>query len=217
MAAGLLYTLWTNYPYKTMHTKEHSDLFITESMQDIAHEKVVLDIGGGERFGKWMQPYEPLFKNCDYRTFDYDASTGADVVGDIHELPLPDASVDAIICSSVLEHVRDPLRAMSELERVLRPGGKMFFYVPSMYPYHARKGHYPDYWRFFEDTIQELFTKFSKFTIEKRGGYFLALSFFVPLQHRLRWLLTPAAELLDNVFNTKKRNTTAGYYVYAIR
>jgi len=199
-----------------MH-KEQSDIFIAKAMREISKERIVLDIGGGERFGKWMKQYEPLFSECDYRTFDYDASTGADVVGDIHTLPLEDASVDAIICSSVLEHVRDPLTAMSELTRVLKKGGKMFFYVPSMYPYHARKGHYPDYWRFFEDTIIELFTEYRETKLHRRGGYFLALSFFVPMQHKLRPVLTPVAEFLDRLFRTDKRNTTAGYYVYAVR
>lgn len=197
--------------------RERSDVFVRNAMQRIAKARVVLDVGGGERFGKWMKEYEPLFATCDYRTFDFDATTGADVVGDIHSIPLPDDSVDAIICSSVLEHVRDPLRAMAELTRVLRTGGSIFFYVPSMYPYHARPGHYPDYWRFFGDTVTELFIGYQSVEIHKRGGYFLALSFFVPFQHKLRLLLNPLAEGLDVILKTKRRNTTAGYYVYAVK
>ncbi|MDB5264435.1 MAG: type 11 methyltransferase [Parcubacteria group bacterium] len=197
--------------------KERSDQFTRTSLEDLSKQKIVLDIGGGERFGKWMKQYEPLFVNCDYRTFDYDASTNADVVGDIHAIPLPDESVDGIICSSVLEHVKNPLKAASELKRVLRTGGKIFFYVPSMYPYHARKGHYPDYWRFFNDTIELVFEGYSSKTIHKRGGYFLALSFFVPMQHKMRGVLTPLAEFLDTAFETESKNTTAGYYVYAVK
>lgn len=126
--------------------------FVDKAMERISRSPMVLDIGGGDRFGKWLKAYEPLFKNCQYKSFDYDASTGADVVGDIHAMPLPDDSVDAIICSSVLEHVRDPIRAMEELTRILKPSGQIFLYVPSIYPYHARKGHYPDLWRFFSTT-----------------------------------------------------------------
>lgn len=196
---------------------ERNNVFVDSSIARIAKEKIVLDAGGGTRFGKWMKQYESLFKDCDYRTFDFDSSTDADVVGDIHAIPLADASVDAIICSSVLEHVRDPLSAMEELRRILKPGGKIFFYVPSTYPYHAHKGHYPDYWRFFDDTIRILFKEFSSVEIVKRGGYFLALSFFVPLQHRLRRILTPLADFLDDAFETNKRSTTAGYYVFAVK
>lgn len=167
--------------------------FIAEKLQALAKYSMVLDIGGGEPFSKWLEPHKPLFKNVQYKSFDYDASTGADVVGDIHAIPLPDGSVDAIICASVLEHVRDPLRAMGELKRVLKPGGGLFFYVPSIYPYHARKGAYPDTWRFFDDTLYILFEGFTHVEICKRGGYFLALSFFVPFQHKIRPLLDVVA------------------------
>ena len=178
---------------------------------------IVLDVGGGERFGKWLVRYKKELGVCDYKTFDYDASTGADIVGDIHKMPIQDGYCDAIICSSVLEHVRDPLTAMSELRRILKKGGVLFLYVPSIYPYHARKGHYPDYWRFFDDTMRELFSGFSSVEIEKRGGYFFALSFFVPLQHKLRSLLNPLTGFLDWAFQTHKRSTTAGYYILAVK
>jgi len=191
--------------------------FVTWGMKEIAKERIVLDVGGGARFGKWLREYEPLFADCDYRTFDFDTTTGADVVGDIHAIPLPDSSIDAIICSSVLEHVENPIRAMEEMYRILRPGGKLFLFVPSTYPYHAHKGHYPDYWRIFDDTLQMLLSNFSDATTHKRGGYFLAISFFVPFQHKLRWVLTPVAEMLDTLFRTEKKNTTAGYFALAIK
>lgn len=194
---------------------ESSKQFVDKAMERISKAPMVLDIGGGESFGKWLKQYEALFKNCQYKSFDYDASTGADVVGDIHAIPLPDDCVDAITCSSVLEHVRDPITAMKELTRILKPGGQIFVYVPSIYPYHSRPGHYPDLWRFFDDTMQQLFESYSHVEIAKRGGYFLALSFFVPMQHKLRWLLNPLARALDSVFRTDRRTTTAGYYVYA--
>ncbi|MDO8514679.1 MAG: methyltransferase domain-containing protein [bacterium] len=198
---------------------EKSQSFIDNAMTKIgAGGGIVLDVGGGERFTKWLARYKRELEHCDYKTFDYDASTGADIVGDIHKMPIADGYCDAIICSSVLEHVRDPLTAMSELRRILKKGGLIFLYVPSIYPYHARKGHYPDYWRFFDDTMREiLFAGFSEVTVHKRGGYFLALSFFVPLQHKLRWLLNPLAQALDALFATHKRNTTAGYYMLAVK
>jgi SAM-dependent methyltransferase len=49
---------------------------------------------------------------------------------DILDLPYPDDSFDAILCSHVLEHVEDDSRAMRELHRVLRPGGWAIVLVP---------------------------------------------------------------------------------------
>ncbi len=44
-------------------------------------------------------------------------------VGSVYELPFPDASFDAAFEANLLEHVREPLRALREMRRVLRPGG----------------------------------------------------------------------------------------------
>jgi ubiquinone/menaquinone biosynthesis C-methylase UbiE len=43
--------------------------------------------------------------------------------GDIYSLPFPDSSFDAAFAHNVLEHLRDPLEALKEIRRVLRPGG----------------------------------------------------------------------------------------------
>ncbi len=49
---------------------------------------------------------------------------------DITNIPLPDDSFDFIYCSHVLEHVADDRQALSELWRVLRPGGQALLLVP---------------------------------------------------------------------------------------
>ena len=43
--------------------------------------------------------------------------------GSIYELPFPDASFDAAVAHFVIEHVREPIRALREMRRVLKPGG----------------------------------------------------------------------------------------------
>ncbi len=44
-------------------------------------------------------------------------------VANVYDLPFPDGSFDAALANSVLEHLREPVRALKELRRVLRPGG----------------------------------------------------------------------------------------------
>jgi 2-polyprenyl-6-hydroxyphenyl methylase/3-demethylubiquinone-9 3-methyltransferase len=53
------------------------------------------------------------------------------VVGDILALPFDPASFDFVICSEVIEHTVDPALAVSELARVLRPGGVLIITVPN--------------------------------------------------------------------------------------
>ncbi len=45
--------------------------------------------------------------------------------GALEALPLPDASLDVAVMSLVLHHVADPLRALREVHRVVRPGGRL--------------------------------------------------------------------------------------------
>lgn len=42
-------------------------------------------------------------------------------------LTLPDQSVDVVVCTLVLCSVKNPEKALSEIYRVLRPNGKLFF------------------------------------------------------------------------------------------
>lgn len=46
-------------------------------------------------------------------------------LGDVQELPFPDASFDCAVAAWMLYHVPDVDRALSELARVLRPGGRL--------------------------------------------------------------------------------------------
>jgi len=56
------------------------------------------------------------------------------IQGDALQLPFADASFDRVIASEVLEHVPNDLGAMSELHRVLKPGGVLAATVPATIP-----------------------------------------------------------------------------------
>ncbi len=49
---------------------------------------------------------------------------------DSETLPLPDASVDVVICTEVVEHTRHPERFVAELARIGRPGARYWISVP---------------------------------------------------------------------------------------
>lgn len=56
------------------------------------------------------------------------------VEGDITALPMSNNQFDRVLCSSVLWYVPDPLQAIREIIRVLKPGGRFVFDVRN--PYH---------------------------------------------------------------------------------
>ena len=57
-------------------------------------------------------------ENCDFER------------GDVHGLPLPDASVGAVVCSRLFTVVSGREEALAEIHRVLEPGGRCFIAEP---------------------------------------------------------------------------------------
>lgn len=53
-------------------------------------------------------------------------------------LELGDASYDVVVAGELLEHLRDPLRLVAEIRRMLRPGGTFVASVPNAYRLKGR-------------------------------------------------------------------------------
>ena len=68
-------------------------------------------------------------KNLDYTTTDLNSPL-ADIKADICNLPFEENTFDIILCNHVLEHIPDDTQAMSELYRILKPGGWGVFQIP---------------------------------------------------------------------------------------
>lgn len=62
----------------------------------------------------------------------------AKVKMDIHDIPFPENTFDVVLCNHVLEHVRDDIRAMSEIRRVLKPGGFAILQIPFFKPVQVK-------------------------------------------------------------------------------
>ena len=73
------------------------------------------------------------FKDIDYWTADLEPKRYGGMVRkqvDITDITFDDNFFDLIMCTHVLEHIPDDKKAMSELYRVLKPGGLAFLNVP---------------------------------------------------------------------------------------
>ena len=65
-----------------------------------------------------------------------------DIIADGHLLPFGNDTFDAIISEAVLEHVHAPDIVVSEIYRVLKPGGYICVAVPFLQGYHASPHDY---------------------------------------------------------------------------
>lgn len=72
--------------------------------------------------------------NLEYTASDLDASRYRHIsnmrTADLTNTPFESNSFDIVICSHVLEHVPDDLKAMGEIRRILKPGGRALLLVP---------------------------------------------------------------------------------------
>ncbi len=88
-----------------------------------------------------------------YVNLDLFPVSGVDVAADAEALPFPAEVFQRVECDAVLEHVRDPARVVSEIVRVLAPGGFVHIVVPFCHPFHE----YPsDFRRFTPDGLRAL-------------------------------------------------------------
>jgi SAM-dependent methyltransferase len=66
-----------------------------------------------------------------YTASDYDESAHKAMIKlDLQHMDLPDNSIDTVLTPHVLEHVPDTQRALSELHRVVAPGGSALIMIP---------------------------------------------------------------------------------------
>lgn len=123
-----------------------SNICIGQFLQSLATQEKVLNIGGG------THRYKDFFPN--QVAIDIDPGRHPDVVGDAHNLPFEDQSFDAVLCAEVLEHLIDPMQAISEMRRVLKPGGRAIITTRFVFPVHDYPG---DYYRFTPGVLKLLF------------------------------------------------------------
>lgn len=96
-----------------------------------------------------------------------------ELVCDAHDIPFEAESLDGIVIQAVLEHVVDPVRCVSEIHRILKPGGLVYAETPFMQQVHM--GRY-DFTRFTHLGHRRLFRQFAEIDSGVNGGPGMALA-----------------------------------------
>lgn len=98
------------------------------------------------------------------KTLDIDPESGADYIADITKHTRIEPIFDSILCTEVIEHVVQPFDAITEIHRLLKPGGMLFLTTPFNFRIH---GPLPDCWRFTEHGLRVLMQdKFEVISLE---------------------------------------------------
>jgi len=120
-----------------------------------------------------------------------------DITSDITNIPEPDASFDAILCTEVFEHLPSPIEAIREFSRLLRPGGQLILSAPfasltHFAPYHFYTG-YNIY--FYQKWLKEFGFEIAE--LIPNGNYF---EYIAQELRRLRWVSKKYAGRSLNIF-----------------
>ncbi|MBI3066193.1 MAG: class I SAM-dependent methyltransferase [Deltaproteobacteria bacterium] len=158
------------------------DLFLHKISATVKPHARLLDGGAG---------------NCKYPHFFPQARTTAmdmkpqrkrrygelDVAGNLYMIPFKADVFDGVVNIEVLEHLREPLDALKEMFRVLRPGGRLILVAPQGWEEHGAPN---DYFRFTKFGLRYLFEKagFRVVSIEPLGGYFWYLGHRIAVSYR---------------------------------
>lgn len=99
----------------------------------------LLDVGCGKK------PYKRLFSNVsEYIGIDIEnpghdhSNEDIDVFYDGKVFPFTDNSFDSVLTNQVFEHVFNPAEFITEIYRVLKPGGQLLLTVPFMWDEHEQ-------------------------------------------------------------------------------
>ncbi|HMZ45289.1 MAG TPA: class I SAM-dependent methyltransferase [Chitinophagaceae bacterium] len=128
-------------------------------------------------FGCGSKPYKSLFNHVSsYTGVDYE-NTGhshineqIDVFYDGKNIPFKDNEFDSILCSEVFEHVFNLEEILPDLNRVLKPGGKILITCPFVWNEHEVPYDYARYTQF---ALKHLLEKngFKIIVLDKSGDF----------------------------------------------
>ncbi len=132
----------------------------------------LIDIGCGTK------PYQELLKSFvdQHIGLDYENSLHSgdkvDLFGTAYAIPVPDASFDSALCTSVLEHLEEPEQGLRECYRVLKPEGIAIYSVPFIWHLHEEPR---DFYRFSKYGLDYLFKKvgFEVVDIKALSGFWV--------------------------------------------
>lgn len=148
-----------------------ANLLNDKSLTDNESPKVL--IVGGRVTGAGVERLLKCGNNLEILHTDVTIGPNTELICDAHFLPFTDGSFDAVVVQAVLEHVFDPVKCVSEISRVLKPGG--FVYAETPFIQQVHMGRY-DFWRFTALGHRRLFRDFEEVCSGATAGPGVALA-----------------------------------------
>lgn len=158
------FSKWFVPPHPTWQSKESKN----RVFQFLNNEKARSPFGLRLNVGSGFRHFGTATLNLDLL-----AGEEIDIQGDSLNLPIKDEILETVVCTGVLEHVPDSNRAISEIFRVLKNGGRVYIEIPFMQTVHASP---EDYFRWTPDGLKQLMCAFDVVDFKVLAGPGTALA-----------------------------------------
>jgi SAM-dependent methyltransferase len=118
------------HPYRTLER---------EVEKHLRPEHTLLDAGCGRTAPVLVKYRGKAHRLVGVDLVDFEAPVvGVELLNnDLGRIDVKDASVDIVMCRSVMEHIEDPAAVYREMSRILKPGGRFIFLTGNMWDYAA--------------------------------------------------------------------------------
>ncbi len=146
----------------------------------------VADLGCGIMpYKKYLQSNGKInrYIGIDLEHSNYHNQIKPDLYWDGFTIPISDNSLDWVIVTEFLEHYFDTNHILTEIRRVLKPSGKVFFTVPFIFMFHEAPF---DYHRFTPFSIEKVFKNalYDKVDVYALGGFNHSLVIMISLWNK---------------------------------
>lgn len=186
----------------------------------------ILSVGGHGPVNEHLEKIV-FSRKIEFVTLDIDEKHNPDILFDLTECTkiIPLGSFDVLIAIEVLEHIRDPKKAVNECSKVLKPQGVLILSTPWIIPIHDRPF---DFYRFTPQALQELCKDFSSVTIFARGNYLDSVVLLMLRGLFIKGVAPRIFLILGTVVSRLKKSpkiysdlaridSTMGYFVIAVK
>jgi len=206
---------------------------LTAKLTRVSLDRFVRAHGSSGRtldIGAQNGPYAAFFPNR--ISLDIRSGAGVQILGDAQALGVADGVFDVVLCTEVLEHLREPQRAIDEMFRVLKPGGTLLLTTRFLFPIHDAPH---DYFRFTKYGLRHLLRRFADVEVQEETDSIGTIAVLLqrlgmqartlgPSASRAVWLITarivrPFGFLITQEYGDSRRLTpergimTSGYHV----
>ncbi len=167
----------------TINSDEIRETWVRKELAKLTPGKRIIDVGAGE------MPYKSSCKHLLYTSQDFGKYTGknttrglyfgevfnankVDIISDIADIPVQNASFDYVLCTEVFEHIPNPFAAMKEIRRIHKKGGTLILAAPHcslthFYPFYFYSGFSREFYK----TVLPMFG-YKILALETTGNYF---------------------------------------------